>query len=47
MAARPWITPAEVKEYTEIKSVQERADNDSGCGLCGRYHGRDNYKCRL
>lgn len=27
MAARPWVTPDEVKEYTEIKSVQKRADN--------------------
>lgn len=27
MAVRPWVTPAEVKEYTEIKSVQERTDN--------------------
>lgn len=27
MAARPWVTPTEVKEYTEIKSVQKRADN--------------------
>ena len=27
MATRPWVTPTEVKEYTEIKSVQERADN--------------------
>lgn len=27
MAVRPWVTPEEVKEYTEIKNVQKRADN--------------------
>jgi hypothetical protein len=26
MAARPWITPQEVKEYTEYPSVKSRAD---------------------
>ena len=27
MTTRPWVTPTDVKEYTEIKRVQERADN--------------------
>lgn len=26
MAKRPWVTPKEVREYSEIKSVQERTD---------------------
>lgn len=26
MAKRPWVTPEEVKEYTEYPSVQSRAD---------------------
>lgn len=26
MAVRPWVTPQEVRDYTEIKSVQERND---------------------
>lgn len=26
MATRPWVTPQEVKDYTEIKSVQSRTD---------------------
>lgn len=26
MAVRPWVTPQEVRDYTEIKSVQERSD---------------------
>ena len=26
MAFRPWVTPLEVRDYTEIKSVQERND---------------------
>lgn len=26
MASRPWVTPDEVREYTAIKSVQERTD---------------------
>lgn len=26
MAVRPWVTPGEVRDYTEIKSVQERSD---------------------
>lgn len=26
MATRPWVTPQEVKDYSEIKSVQERTD---------------------
>lgn len=26
MATRPWVTPAEVRAYTEIESVQERSD---------------------
>lgn len=26
MAARPWVTPQEVREYSEIKSVQKRND---------------------
>ena len=26
MASRPWVTPADVKEYTEYPSVQSRAE---------------------
>lgn len=26
MAVRPWVTPQEVRDYTEIQSVQERSD---------------------
>lgn len=26
MAVRPWVTPQEVRDYSEIKSVQERTD---------------------
>ena len=26
MAVRPWVAPQEVRDYTEIKSVQERND---------------------
>lgn len=26
MPERPWVTPKEVREYSEIKSVQERTD---------------------
>lgn len=26
MATRPWVTPQEVKEYSEVKAVQERSD---------------------
>lgn len=26
MAVRPWVTPHEVREYSEIKAVQERSD---------------------
>lgn len=26
MATRPWVTPQEVRDYSEIKSVQERTD---------------------
>lgn len=26
MAKRPWVTPQEVKDYSEIKAVQERND---------------------
>lgn len=26
MAERPWVLPAEVKEYTENKDIQQRAD---------------------
>lgn len=26
MAVRPWVTPKEVRDYTEIKSVRERTD---------------------
>ena len=26
MASRPWVTPQEVKDYSEIKKVQERTD---------------------
>ena len=26
MAARPWVTPQEVKDYSDIKEVQERSD---------------------
>lgn len=26
MAVRPWVTTQEVRDYTEIKSVQERSD---------------------
>lgn len=26
MAVRPWVTPQEVRDYTEIKSVHERTD---------------------
>ena len=26
MATRPWVTPQEVREYSEVKSVQERTD---------------------
>ncbi len=26
MAVRPWVTPREVRDYTEIKSVHERTD---------------------
>ena len=26
MATRPWVTPEEVRAYSEIKSVQERSD---------------------
>lgn len=26
MAKRPWVTPKEIREYSEIKSVQERTD---------------------
>lgn len=26
MAVRPWVTPQEVRDYTEIKSVLERSD---------------------
>lgn len=26
MAARPWLTPQELREYSEIKAVQERTD---------------------
>lgn len=26
MANRPWITPAEVKAYSDVKAVQERSD---------------------
>ncbi len=26
MADRPWVTPQEVKEYSEIKKIQERKD---------------------
>lgn len=26
MAARPWVTPQEVKEYSEIAAVQKRSD---------------------
>ena len=27
MASRPWVTPQEVKAYTDIPEVQERIDN--------------------
>lgn len=27
MPERPWVTPTEVREYSEITSVQERTDN--------------------
>ena len=27
MAKRPWVSPQEVKEYTEIKVVQDRAES--------------------
>ncbi len=26
MAERPWVTPAEVREYTEIEAVQQRSE---------------------
>lgn len=26
MAVRPWVTPGEVRDYTEIESVRERSD---------------------
>jgi hypothetical protein len=26
MAARPWVTPQEVRDYSEIKEIQERTD---------------------
>lgn len=26
MAVRPWVTPQEVREYSEIKAVQQRTD---------------------
>ena len=26
MATRPWVTPQEVRDYSEIKSVQERTE---------------------
>lgn len=26
MAVRPWVTPQEVRDYTEIESVRERSD---------------------
>ena len=26
MASRPWVTPQEVKDYSEIKAVQQRTD---------------------
>ena len=27
MAVRPWVTPQEVRDYTEIQSVRERTDS--------------------
>ncbi|EJW90353.1 hypothetical protein YqbG, partial [gut metagenome] len=26
MAERPWVTPKEVREYSEIEAVQKRSD---------------------